>query len=119
MAKGRCESEPMPWDNAAGSKPSDATNIVIIIGRSRRTAPSMAAASTGSPWPRIWLMYSSMITPVSTDTPNSARNPTPDETLKCVPVMSSARMPPKGATATLTRIRMAHLLELNMAYKIT
>ena len=35
-------------------------------------------------------MYSIMITPVCTETPKSARNPTPDETLKCVPVSNSA-----------------------------
>ncbi len=39
-------------------------------------------------------MYSSMMTPVCTDTPNRARNPTPLETLKCVPVKSSASKPP-------------------------
>jgi hypothetical protein len=45
MAKGRCESEPMPRDSAAGSKPKVATNMVIIMGRNRRTAPSIAADS--------------------------------------------------------------------------
>ena len=39
-------------------------------------------------WPltRIWLMHSSMMTPVWTETPKSARKPTPEETLKWVPV---------------------------------
>ena len=31
-------------------------------------------------------MYSTMITPVCTETPKSARNPMPDDTLKLVPV---------------------------------
>ena len=44
MAKGRCESEPMAWDMAAGSRPSVATSMVIMIGLSRRVAPSMAAS---------------------------------------------------------------------------
>ena len=61
--------------------------MVIMIGRSLRTAPSTAAFSTESPRARNWLMYSTMMTPVCTDTPNSARNPTPEETLKCVPVI--------------------------------
>ena len=59
-------------------------------------------------------MYSSMITPVCTDTPNSARNPTPDDTLKCVPVSNSASRPPIGAIATLARISTTHLNDLNM-----
>ena len=50
-------------------------------------------------------MYSSMITPVCTETPKRARNPTPLDTLKCVPVRSSASRPPRGAMATLARIR--------------
>ena len=32
-------------------------------------------------------MYSSMMTPVCTETPKSARKPTPEDTLKWVPVM--------------------------------
>ena len=63
-------------------------------------------------------MYSSMITPVCTATPNSARNPTPEETLKCVPVISRASRPPIGAMATLARISTTHLNELNMVYRI-
>jgi hypothetical protein len=45
MANGRCESEPMACDIAAGSSPRVATSIVIMMGRSRRTAPSIAAPS--------------------------------------------------------------------------
>jgi hypothetical protein len=56
-------------------------------------------------------MYSGMITPVYTDTPNRARNPTPDDTLKCVPVISSASNPPIGAMATLARINSDHVKE--------
>ena len=53
-------------------------------------------------------MYSSMITAAWTDTPNNARNPTRDETLKFVRVTSSASKPPMRASATLTRMRIAH-----------
>ncbi len=64
MAKGRCESEPMAREVAAGSRPSVATSMVIMMGRRRRTAPSMAESSMEWPRARSWLMYSSMITPV-------------------------------------------------------
>ncbi len=64
-------------------------------------------------------MYSSIITPVSTETPKSARNPTPEETLRCVPVISSASRPPIGAMATLARISPAHFDDENMVYRIT
>src|SRR5713101_2392121 len=62
-------------------------------------------------------MYSNIITPVSTDTPKSARNPTPEETLRCVPVISNASSPPMGAIATLARINPAHFAEANMVYR--
>ena len=41
IAKGRCESEPMPCDRAAGSSPRVATSMVIMMGRSleRRLPP--------------------------------------------------------------------------------
>src|SRR5260370_1112328 len=42
IAKGRWESEPMACDSTAGSKPSVATSMVIMMGRSLRTAPSRA-----------------------------------------------------------------------------
>ena len=35
MAKGRWESEPMPCEVAAGSRPSVATSMVIMMGRRR------------------------------------------------------------------------------------
>jgi phosphohistidine swiveling domain-containing protein len=47
MANGRCESEPMPCEVAAGSRPSVATSMVIMMGRKPRTAPSMAASIDG------------------------------------------------------------------------
>ena len=59
-------------------------------------APSITACSTVNPRARSWLMYSTMITPISTDTPISARKPSPDETLKCVPVSSRLIKPPRG-----------------------
>ena len=104
----------MARERAAGSKPKVATSAVIRMGRSLRTAPSMAESSMLRPRARSWLMYSNMITPVCTETPNSARKPTPDETLKCVPVSSSASNPPTGAMARLARISVAHLKEWNM-----
>ena len=55
-----------------------------------------AASRTAMPRARSWLMYSTMITPIWTETPNSARKPRPDETLKWVPVTSRLRNPPSG-----------------------
>jgi hypothetical protein len=46
-------------------------------------------------------MYSSMMTPVWTETPKSARKPTPEETLKNVPVNRRAIVPPKGAKSDI------------------
>ena len=94
MANGRCESEPMPCDIAAGSSPSVATSMVIMIGTQPSTAPSIGASSMEWPRTRSWLMYSSMMTPVCTDTPNNARKPTLDDTLMLVCVTSSASNPP-------------------------
>jgi hypothetical protein len=55
-----------------------------------------------------------MITPVCTDTPNSASIPTPDDTLKFVWVTSSATRPPTRASATFSRIGSAYLNERNI-----
>ena len=63
---------------------------------------------------RSWLMNSIMMTPVSTETPKSARNPTAEETEKLVWVRNSASGPPIEAMTTLMRISMAHLAERNM-----
>jgi hypothetical protein len=38
--------------------------MVIMMGLSRRTAPSMAAVSIEYPRTRNWLMYSTIIKPV-------------------------------------------------------
>src|ERR1039458_9412892 len=113
MANGRWESEPMSGDMAAGRRPSVATSMVIMMGRSRRLAPSSAAWRTVRPRTLSWLMYSTMITPVWTETPISARNPRPDDTLKCVPVMRRLRNPPMGERDTMARIRKTHFHELN------
>ena len=59
-------------------------------------------------------MYSSVMTPVCTDTPNRAMKPTPEETLKLVCVTSNASTPPMRASATLARMSAAHLNERNI-----
>ena len=38
MAKGRCESEPMPCERRRRTSPSEATSMVIMMGRRRRIA---------------------------------------------------------------------------------
>ena len=63
-------------------------------------------------------MYSSMITPVWTETPNSARKPTPEETLKFVCVIRRASRPPSGASITLTRSKVVHFKERNIVYRM-
>lgn len=43
--KGSLRVRPMPRESAAGRRPRVATSMVIMMGRSRRTAPSTAADS--------------------------------------------------------------------------
>src|ERR1700731_1758737 len=76
--EGTLQVRPDATGKCAGSRPRVATSIVIMMGRRRRTAPSMAADSMVWPAARSWLMYSSMITPVCTETPKSAKKPTPE-----------------------------------------
>src|ERR1700722_11296442 len=114
MANGRCESEPIPCDVAAGSSPRDATSMVISMGRNRSIAPFWAAASGVNPRARNWLIYSTMITPVWTDTPNNAKNPTPEDTLKFTPDRYRAVTPPTGAIATLASTSNDHFIDENI-----
>lgn len=44
ITKGRWESEPMSYDSAAGRSPKMATSMIIMTGRSQRTAPSTTAS---------------------------------------------------------------------------
>ncbi len=83
MAKGRCESEPMACDSAAGSRPSVATSMVIMMGRNayralhRRILNGVAAGAQ-------------LVDVLQHDDAglyrhcNSARKPTFNNTLKCV-----------------------------------
>ena len=89
-----------------------------MMGRSRKLAPSSAACRTVRPRTLSWLMYSTMITPVCTDTPINARNPSPDDTLKCVPVMSRLRKPPIGESDTTARINKTHFHDVNAEYRM-
>ena len=119
IANGRCESEPMPLEIAAGQQ-ADARDQHRHHDRPQppdrcRRSPRRESLS---PRARSWLMYSSMMTPVCTETPKSARKPTPDETLMCVPVASSASKPPSGAIATFAMINSTHFTVLNMVKRI-
>src|SRR6266851_10048468 len=49
MANGRCESEPISCERAAGKSPSVATSMVIMMGRRRSSAPSLAACRGSMP----------------------------------------------------------------------
>ena len=62
-ANGRCVSEPIPCDNAAGSRPRPAISAVMMIGRMRSTAPSRTACSKGLPLRSISTISSTIMTP--------------------------------------------------------
>ena len=59
-------------------------------------------------------MYSSMMTPVCTDTPKSARNPMPEDTLKCVPRQVERQQSADARQRHVARISSAHLAERNI-----
>jgi len=83
----RAAANPSQWhgESAACSRPSVATSMVIMIGRDRSTAPSMAESSIECQRTQPWLMYSSMITPVLHRGRQTApESPLPTDTLKCV-----------------------------------
>ena len=102
MAKGRCESEPMPCEVAAGSSPRVATSIVIMMGRRRSIALSTADSLIECPRTRSWLMYSSMMTPVCTgDAEERQKAYSGRDARGGVCVIRRASIPPKGAMATI------------------
>src|SRR5271169_4649190 len=51
-ANGRCVSDPIPVDNAAGRRPNAATRPVIMMGRRRRIAASRVASMMPIPFLR-------------------------------------------------------------------
>ena len=51
------------------------------------------------------------MTPVCTETPKSAKKPTPEATLKNVCVTRRATSPPTRAIATVIKISVAHFAE--------
>src|SRR5437868_2073366 len=48
MAKGRCESEPMSCDMAAGSNPRVATSMVIMMGRQTQGSAFLGRSKDGT-----------------------------------------------------------------------
>ena len=107
MAKGFCESLPMPVEMAAGSSPMHATSAVIMMGRSRSTDASCVAATMPFPSIRNLLMNDYRMTLVWIATPMSATNPRLDETLKLVFVSFKARRPPTGAVTSTLNMMMS------------
>jgi len=123
----------------------DTEFISILSGAGNPEAPARVSAhSLPQTLPILGLsdivIFPGMVAPLLVETPQStkliddvvagdrllgvalqrkpeAENPTPEETLKCVPVISRASKPPIGAMATLARISPAHFAEENMAYK--
>ena len=112
-AKGRCVSDPTPWDNAAGNKPSPAINAVIRMGRKRDTAPSIAASAGLLSVHDKSTICSTIITPFCTEIPATAINPTAAETEKCSPAIARPSTPPTSAKDTIPRINSARCTERN------
>ena len=117
QAKGRCVSEPMPVERAAGNSPRPAINAVIRIGRKRSTAPSTIALFTGSPSLIKEVTCSSMTTPFCTEMPTTAIKPTAADTDKCSPASPSAAMPPIMVNGTMARMTAAKRTDLKAANK--
>ena len=51
-ARGRCTSEPIPWDSARGTNPRSATKAVVNTGRRRNRQPLTTASSSSNRLPR-------------------------------------------------------------------
>ena len=66
------------------------------IGRSRSSHACAIARSSEYPRSRSSLTYATRITPVCTETPKSARKPTPDETEKFVLVSKQREQATEG-----------------------
>src|SRR6266849_1137102 len=112
-ANGRWVSEPMPWDSAAGNKPNPAISAVIRIGRSRSTAPSTTALSSGLPRRTKSTICSTMITPFCTEIPATAMKPTAAETERCRPAHASPATPPTSVKGTIISTMAALRTERN------
>src|SRR5476651_2079866 len=102
-ANGRCVSEPIPCDSAAGSKPRPAISAVIKIGRRRATAPSTALAANEVELRASSTICSTMMTPFCTEIPATAMKPTAADTEKCSPAAASAAMPPISVNGTIAK----------------
>ena len=95
VARGRCTSAPSLVERAIGMKPSDATNAVMMTGRSRSIHPSTIRFRT-SVIPSFSKVLNCPIStmPLSTATPNSAMKPTPAEMLNGMSRSHNAHTPP-------------------------
>src|SRR5262249_13641017 len=71
-ASGRWISEPIPWESAAGRKPTTATMADTTMGRKRITHPRTMASRGGRPSAWAWRMEDTSTTPLSTLTPKTA-----------------------------------------------
>ena len=101
VASGRWMSEPIPRARAAGMRPMSATLIIIRIGRSCVTAPSITARrSRISRSCRSRFTYDTSSTPLMTATPKSEMNPTPADTEKLMPRIMRNTTPPTSANGT-------------------
>ena len=120
MANGRCESEPMACESAAGSRPSVATSMVIMIGRKRctfhRSLNDAALVNSDCPAVRAQLVdeFHHDHAGLHRDAEQCQKSNRRRDAEKLVCVRNSASRSAKEAMTTVTRISIAHLNERNM-----
>ncbi len=106
-AKGRCTWEPMPFDTAAGNRPTQAAKQVMATGRSWVEQAWRMASVRGTPSITERLNEDSTMMPFITEMPNRPMKPIAAETLIGVPVSDRAKMPPTmamGMTLSASRV---------------
>ena len=113
-ASGRCISAPSPVESAIGKNPKLSTRAVIKIGRSRTRAVSRLATLRSVPIRRARSAAVTQTSPFSTDTPNSAMNPTPAEMLNDNPRTAKAKTPPEAAIGTAKKMSAAIRVDPNV-----
>ena len=116
-AKGRCVSEPMPCESAAGSKPRPAIKAVIRMGRKRTTAPSKMASATVYPSKIRCLICSTIITPFCTEIPANAINPTAAEMERWRPASPNPAKPPIRVNGIISSTSNEFNTDLNAVNK--
>src|ERR671934_2563975 len=116
VASGRCTSAPTPVLNAIGTNPRLATSAVISTGRSRTSADSSTASARPSPRSRSWRMNVTSTMLFSTDTPDTAMNPTAAEIENGIPRSHNATTPPTLPNGTAVNTSSTSATPLYVTY---